>query len=166
MLKNRIMGHGAEPPDQLLANPANWRVHSQEQMDQLAAVLERVGWVQNVIVNRRTAHMIDGHARVMLALRRNEESVPVTYVDVSPEEERLLLLVLDPLSAMASADAEKVVELREEVAPTLPEDCDIDLEVIHRSRRRERVKGLAHEVKSCTCCEKKCKPGCGCWREV
>jgi hypothetical protein len=25
--RNRIVGSGEEPPDQLLANPANWRIH-------------------------------------------------------------------------------------------------------------------------------------------
>jgi hypothetical protein len=25
--RNRIIGHGEEAPDQLLANPRNWRIH-------------------------------------------------------------------------------------------------------------------------------------------
>ena len=34
---NRIVGTGEEAPDQLLANPRNWRVHPKAQQDALAA---------------------------------------------------------------------------------------------------------------------------------
>ena len=34
--KNRIVGHGEESPEQLLANPKNWRTHPKEQREALA----------------------------------------------------------------------------------------------------------------------------------
>jgi len=34
--RNRITGTGEEAPDQLLANPANWRIHPKAQQDALA----------------------------------------------------------------------------------------------------------------------------------
>lgn len=113
--RNRIVGHGEEPPDQLLANPGNWRVHPKPQQDALAGVLSEVGWVQDVIVNRVTGHVVDGHLRVSLAISRGEPAVPVVYVELSPEEERLVLASLDPLAAMAVTDAEKLNELLGEV---------------------------------------------------
>jgi ParB-like chromosome segregation protein Spo0J len=48
--------------------------------------------------------MIDGHLRVELAIKNKEKEVPVKYVDLSPEEEELALLTLDPIGAMAEAD--------------------------------------------------------------
>jgi hypothetical protein len=102
--RNRIVGSGEERPDQLLANPANWRVHPASQQEALAGSLDVVGWVQQVMVNRRTNHVVDGHARVALAISRNEPSVPVLYVDLEPEEEALVLASLDPISAMAGTD--------------------------------------------------------------
>ena len=39
--RNRIVGHGEEPPEQLLANPANWRLHPTEQQRALAILNER-----------------------------------------------------------------------------------------------------------------------------
>lgn len=163
MWKNRIVGHGRERPDQLLANPLNWRIHPEVQQDELEKVLEIVGWVQDVIVNQRTGHMVDGHLRVQLALRRDEEEVPVTYIDISEEEERLVLLVLDPLAALAGTDKEKQSSLAEEVAPAFPES-ELDFAAILR-REKTHTKGLTHEVKACSCCEKRCEPGCGCYRE-
>jgi len=116
--RNRIVGHGKESPDQLLANPLNWRVHPEHQQEALDGVLSEVGWVQEVIVNRRTGHLIDGHLRVALAMRRGEPMIPVLYVDLSEEEERLILATLDPLAAMAIADAGKLDELLQEVSTT------------------------------------------------
>ena len=100
--RNRITGSGEEAPDQLLANPANWRIHPNQQ-DALAGALDAVGWVQQVLVNRRTGFVVDGHARVALAISRGEPSVPVLYVDLSPDEEALVLATLDPIGAMATA---------------------------------------------------------------
>jgi len=120
-LKNRIVGHGEEEPEQLLANPKNWRVHPEEQQEALLSVLERVGWVSDVIVNRRTGHIVDGHLRVALALKRGEKAIPVKYVDLSEEEEDIVLATIDPIAAMAATDKEKLEELLGGV-----EDPDLD----------------------------------------
>ena len=52
--RNRIIGHGTESPDQLLGNPRNFRVHPKAQQDALAGSLNDVGYIQTVIVNKRT----------------------------------------------------------------------------------------------------------------
>ena len=111
--KNRIISSGVEAPDQLLANPLNWRVHPQDQQTALMDALEEVGWVQEVIVNQRTGHLVDGHLRVVLALRNDETEVPVKYIDVSEDEERLILATLDPIGAMATQDTKIYLELLE-----------------------------------------------------
>ena len=76
--RNRIVGTGDEAPDQLLANPANWRIHPKAQQAALVGALDTVGWVQQVLVNRRSGFVVDGHARVARALRRGEPTVPTT----------------------------------------------------------------------------------------
>jgi len=114
--RNRITGSGQEGPDQLLANPANWRIHPKAQQDALAGALDQVGWVQQVLVNRRTGFVVDGHARVALALSRGEPTVPVLYVDLDPGEEALVLATLDPISAMAGRDDEKLRALLAEIS--------------------------------------------------
>lgn len=108
---NRIVEHGEAAPADLIANPLNWRGHPQHQADALGDVLEQVGLVATVLVNRRSGHLVDGHLRVELALRRGEPSIPVTYVDLDEEEERVILASLDPIGAMASADRDKLAEL-------------------------------------------------------
>lgn len=115
-IRSRIVGHGEEAPDQLLANPANWRIHPKAQQDAMKGILDQVGWVQSVIVNKRTGHLVDGHLRVSLALREDLPTVPVAYVDLSPEEEALVLATLDPLAALAVTDKDKLAELLAEVS--------------------------------------------------
>jgi len=109
--RNRITAHGQEVPNQLLANPRNWRIHPQAQQDALAGLLDQVGWVQDVIVNKRTGHVVDGHLRVSLAISRGEQTIPVVYVDLDEAEEALVLASLDPLAAMAVTDEDALREL-------------------------------------------------------
>lgn len=106
--KNRIVDHGEESPDQLLANPRNWRIHPQHQQEGVVAVLETVGWVQDVVVNRRTGFLVDGHLRVMVSMRHHQPTIPVKYVDLSDDEEALILATLDPLAGLASTDRESL----------------------------------------------------------
>jgi len=113
--RNRIVGSGEEAPAALVANPRNWRTHSPGQVAALAGALDAVGWVQQVIVNRRSGLLIDGHARVAEASRRGEGLVPVVYVDLDAQEEALVLATLDPIGAMAGADQERLQALLDDV---------------------------------------------------
>lgn len=105
--RSRIVGHADVAPDQLLANPANWRCHPKYQQDALAGILDQVGFVQAVIVNVTTQHVVDGHLRVSLAISRNEPTIPVTYVELTLAEEQLVLATFDPIAAQATTDMEK-----------------------------------------------------------
>ncbi len=109
--RSRIVGSGSEDPGQLLANPRNWRRHPTEQRAALRGSLDTVGWVAQVIVNTTTGHLIDGHARVEEALTRGEPTVPVLYVELSEQEEALVLATLDPIAAMAVAEQSVLDEL-------------------------------------------------------
>ena len=109
--KNRIIGHGDEPLDEILFNPANWRIHPKAQQEALEGVLSQVGFVQDVIINKQTGHLVDGHLRCQVAARNGEKTIPAVYVDLTPEEESLILATIDPLSAMAATDKQKLDDL-------------------------------------------------------
>lgn len=103
--RSRIVSHAEVPPADLVRNPRNWRTHPNEQQRALTGALSEVGWVTEVIVNQTTGRVVDGHLRIELALERKEPSVPVTYVELSEDEEGLVLATLDPIGAMADAEA-------------------------------------------------------------
>lgn len=111
--ESRIVGFAEVPPDQLLANPLNARRHPARQRDALRASLDRIGWVAPVIVNQRTGMMVDGHARVEEALSAGLDAVPVLTIDVSPEDERVMLATFDPISMIADTDREVLDALLE-----------------------------------------------------
>jgi DNA modification methylase len=104
--RSRIVGYGEESPEQLLANPFNFRVHTALQEKALGGVLREVGIVQNVLVNRTTGHMMDGHLRTSMAISDGQAKVPITYVELTENEEKLVLATFDPISAMAGMDEE------------------------------------------------------------
>ena len=110
-LVNRIIGHGEEQVDQLLANPLNFRLHPDNQQQALAGAIDDIGFIRSVTVNQRTGRVVDGHLRVTLAARSGVESLPVEYVDLSEAEEAQALLSLDPIAAMAASDRAKLDEL-------------------------------------------------------
>jgi hypothetical protein len=110
-LRDRIVGHARVSPQELIANDRNWRQHPSHQQRFLSGVLEQVGWVQSILVNSNTNTIVDGHLRVALAINRGEESVPVQYVDLDPDDEALVLATLDPLSSMATTDQSKLDDL-------------------------------------------------------
>jgi len=113
--ENKIIGTGTEVPDQLLANPQNWRIHPQVQRDTLAEAIETVGYISPVIVNQTTGHVIDGHLRISLALSQNQKEIPVSYVELTEEQEKIALASLDPVAGMAVPDNDMLGELLSEI---------------------------------------------------
>jgi len=110
-LVNRIIGHGEEQVDQLLANPLNFRLHPDNQQQALAGAIDDIGFIRSVTVNQRTGRVVDGHLRVTLAARSGVGKLPVEYVDLDEAEEAQALLSLDPIAAMAASDKAKLDEL-------------------------------------------------------
>lgn len=111
LFRNRIMAHQNIKVESLSANPDNWRDHPKEQLEPLLGILSEVGWVGEIMFNNRTGHMIDGHARVLLAERNGEPSVPAIIVDLSPEEELKVLATYDFISGLAVLNDDKMRRL-------------------------------------------------------
>lgn len=128
--QNRIVGYANVPTEQLKANPKNWRVHNKRQEDTLSDVLSDVGIVQNIVVNQRTGLVVDGHLRLSLAAKQQQETVPVTYIDVSEEEEALIMATFDPIGALAANDQQKLQELIDST-PNLMNVLDVSNRAYH-----------------------------------
>lgn len=109
--RNRIVGHAVLAPKDIRANARNWRTHPPAQRQAMRAALKQIGFIQQVVINRRSQTLIDGHLRVELALEDGQKEVPVTYVDLSPSEERAALATFDPLGAMATTDKKNLESL-------------------------------------------------------
>ena len=109
--RSRITGQGTLKVAEARSHALNFRLHPPGQSQALAASLDQVGWVQQVVVNTTTGNLIDGHLRVELAKERGEGELPCLFVELEPDEERLVLASLDPIAAMATADRARLHEL-------------------------------------------------------
>ena len=113
--KNRIVGYANVDTDQLKANPKNWRTHTKRQTEVLSSVVSEVGVVQNIIVNKTTGLVVDGHLRLSLAIRDNQPTVPVTFVELTEAEEALIISTFDPISALAETDTHILSTLLQDI---------------------------------------------------
>ena len=99
----------------LLANPLNWRSHSDGQKAAMSGILAEVGMVDALLVREigdGTYEIVDGHMRAGMM---PDQMVPVLVLDVTPEEATKILLTFDPISAMATANAVTLDALLREV---------------------------------------------------
>lgn len=143
--RNRIVGYDEVDPEQLLANPLNWRIHSELQQETLEGMLDEVGIIVPIIENVRTGYVVDGHMRAALAIRRGQKKIPRIKVDLGPEEERKAILTIDPISAMATAHVGNLADL---MAATTTENAAV--QALLDELRKRHVEFDAHDREGLT----------------
>lgn len=114
--RNRIAESGETDPGDLLANEKNWRIHPEHQQRVMSGALDEIGWIQRVVVNRRSGRIIDGHMRVIIAKARGER-VPVDWVDLTEEEEGKALASFDAVGSLAVLDWQALADLLDAAEP-------------------------------------------------
>jgi hypothetical protein len=118
--RDRIVDFRRVKASELIANPKNWRKHPKKQAEALKAVLTEIGFADAVLVRQTDAglELIDGHLRA--EIEPNQE-LPCLVLDVDESEAEKLLATLDPLAAMATADAGKLAELLANLRTSSPD---------------------------------------------
>ena len=114
-IRNRIQELVWVQARELQPHPRNWRTHPQQQRRVLAGVLREIGYADALLARRLPdgkLQLIDGHLRAELT---PEQTVPVLVLDLNEEEADKLLAVLDPISALAGRDEEKLQQLLQNV---------------------------------------------------
>jgi ParB-like chromosome segregation protein Spo0J len=79
----------------------------------LKASLESFGLVEPLIWNERTQHIVGGHARLSLLKEMGWETIPVSVVSLSDEQERSLNVVLNNAEAQGRFDRQLLKALLE-----------------------------------------------------
>jgi ParB-like chromosome segregation protein Spo0J len=76
------------------------------------------GWYGSVVANLTTKHILAGNHRVMAAKALGWETVPVQWVDVTPEEELRILVVDNRTTRIGQDDTTKITDILAELANT------------------------------------------------
>ena len=123
-IRDRIVELVRVPASELVDNDRNWRVHPYAQRQAIAESLEGIGIADALIAyhSERAGGkltLIDGHAR-REETEDDKVEWPVLILDVTDAEADQLLLTLDPMTGMASADAAILAGLLEDVQPGTP----------------------------------------------
>src|SRR5436190_2705192 len=84
--------------DELRPDPANPRRINDDELEALTRSLRSFGFVQPVLARREDRSVIGGHQRLVAARRLGYETVPVTWLDITADEARLLGLALNRIS--------------------------------------------------------------------
>ncbi len=144
-LRDRIKELRRVRAAELLPHPLNWRLHPPEQRAVLEALLREVGFANALLVRELPdgrLQLIDGHLRAETA---PEMEVPVLVLDVDESEAEKLLATLDPVAALAAADAKAVAALRERISSQEVEVAAFLDSVRDEASTRERAMGNEHD---------------------
>lgn len=132
-VRDRIKSLRRVKASDLLPHPKNWRVHPERQQNAMRGVLAEIGIADAVIARELPSgelQLIDGHLRTDLL---PDTKIPVLVVDLDASEAEKLMVLHDPLAAMAETDDEllsallddlqtesdALADLLEELAPEL-----------------------------------------------
>ena len=110
-IKDRIKELRRVRASQLTPHPKNWRTHPEKQAMALRGILTEIGYADALLAREMpdgTLQLVDGHLR---AETTPDQEVPVLVLDLDDAETEKLLAVFDPISAMASSNAELLDEL-------------------------------------------------------
>ena len=114
-VRNRIVERKRVKARDLLLNPANWRTHPDTQSGAVKGLLNEIGQFDALLAyyskrNGGKLTLVNGH------LRRDldpELEWDVEVADFTDEEADKVLLLLDPLTALAGMDGQKLADLAE-----------------------------------------------------
>ena len=109
-IRDRVKELRRVKASELMSNPLNWRVHTDEQRAAIQTVLKQIG-ITGALVAYETEKglvLLDGHLRK----EDDPDTVwPVLITDLTEDEAALDLLVRDPIGAMAQSDQQKIEAL-------------------------------------------------------
>lgn len=108
---DRIVGREAVDPRSIEPHPDNWREHPGEQLETLARVIDDVGQIAPLIVSKRTRRVLNGHARLRLAIEQGLNSVEVVWVDVEEADELAVLASFDAVAQMRDVRQDRLRSL-------------------------------------------------------
>lgn len=92
--------------------PDNANTMEPGQMSDLGDEMEEYGVLENIVVNKRTMHIVGGNHRVYVLQQRGETQAPVRFVDLDEKNELKLSLALNKFKGKFDPDKLRDVLLK------------------------------------------------------
>jgi DNA modification methylase len=124
--------------DQLRPDPANPRRISNAELEALTRSIREYGFVQPVLARKEDSTVIGGHQRLLAARRLGYKTVPVTFLDLTVEQARVLNLALNKISG--EWDEELLVRMLADLKPV--EEIDLSLSGFSEDELEKLLKKL------------------------
>lgn len=164
-MASRVINKGIEQVniDLLKHHPRN---ANQGDVEAIKKSLAVNGWYGSVVANLTTKHILAGNHRVMAAKALGWETVPVQWVDVTPEEELRILVVDNRTTRIGQDDTTKITDILAELSNTpigldgtgySADDLDALIDSLAGSTEPEELLTDPDEVPEEV--ETRCKPG-------
>jgi ParB-like chromosome segregation protein Spo0J len=131
------------PISELRPDPANPRRIGDQELESLTRSIREFGLVDPIIARREDKTVIGGHQRLIAARRLGLKQVPVVFLDLSPEQARLLNLGLNRIGG--SWDQELLDRLLAELKEV--PDVDLSLSGFSEDELKKYLKGLESQEK-------------------
>ena len=110
--------------EKCIEHPKNANIHSKEQIERLASLIEHYGWRHPIIISAFSGYVVAGHARLAAAKLLKLEKIPVNFQDFSSVEEEYGFLIADnSIAFWAGLDLSTINHTLPELGP----DFNIDL---------------------------------------
>jgi DNA modification methylase len=114
---------------ELKFTPENPNKMRPEELEKLGRSIDEFGYVEPIVWNKQTGHVVGGNHRLRVLLARGVESVDVVEVDLSPEREKMLGIALNRIHG--EFDPALLTELLQAMTPPerlLAGFSDLDLD--------------------------------------
>lgn len=105
-------------PASVTPNDANWKVHPDDQREAVGDLIDRHGWLKPFLFNTRSGKLVDGHARLQVAVEKGVKAVPLWLGEWDDAAEAEILALLDETARMAEAEPDKLQALLGRMRPT------------------------------------------------
>lgn len=112
------------PIGELKPHPDNPNEHSDEQIKELAEILEYQGWRAPIKVSKRSGFITCGEGRLLAARLGKQKLVPVDFQDYKTDEQEYADVVAD--NAMAQRSAMDLTKIKDKIKSFASEGDDFE----------------------------------------
>jgi|10_taG_2_1085330.scaffolds.fasta_scaffold03000_10 hypothetical protein len=128
------------PLDELVENPRNPNLHTEDQIDRIAAAIRWQGWRAPITISNQSGFIVAGHGRFHAAKRLKAKTVPVAFQDFESDAQEWAHMIADNrLSDLSAFDNSKLKELISEM-----DTGEIELE--HTGYSTRELEGLMTQI--------------------